>query len=168
MIQFTAEILKFGKMGDKTGWTYIVISQGQAQILSPKNKKSFRVKGTLDDYKIKGVAVLPMGDGEFILPINAEMRKGTGKKEGGVLKVKLEIDKDVYELDVDLVACLNEDKDASKAFYDLPRSHQNYYSKWIQTAKTSPTKAKRIAQTMEAMLTGMTFAEMLKSNREIK
>ncbi|MFZ9954940.1 MAG: DUF1905 domain-containing protein [Flavobacteriales bacterium] len=168
MIQFSTEILKFGKMGEKSGWTYIVLTAEQAQILSPKNKKSFRVKGTLDDYKIKSVATMPMGDGEFILAINAEMRKGTGKKEGDQLKVKLEIDKDVYELDVDLVACLNEDKDASKAFYDLPRSHQNYYSKWIQTAKTSPTKAKRIAQTMEAMLAGMTFAEMLKSNREIK
>jgi hypothetical protein len=168
MISFSTAILKFGKMGEKTGWTYIEITQEQAQILFPNNKKSFRVKGKLDEYKIKSVALIPMGEGEFIMALNAEMRKKTGKKEGDKLKVHLEIDKDEYELDVDLVACLNEEKDASKAFYDLPRSHQNYYSKWIQTAKTSPTKAKRIAQTIQAMLTGMTFAEMLKSNRDLK
>lgn len=168
MIRYTTEILKFGKMGEKTGWTYIVISPEQVQTLFPKNKKSFRVKGKLDEHKIKSVAVLPMGDGEFIMALNAEMRKKTGKKEGDKLKVELEIDKDEYELDGDLVACLNEDQEALKAFYALPRSHQNYYSKWIQTAKTSATKAKRIAQTMEAMLVGMTFAEMLKSNRELK
>lgn len=168
MIRYTTEILKFGKMGEKTGWTYIVISPEQAQTLFPKNKKSFRVKGKLDEHKIKSVAVLPMGDGEFIMALNAEMRKKTRKKEGDKLKVELEIDKDEYELDSDLVACLNEDQEASKAFYALPRSHQNYYSKWIQTAKTSATKAKRIAQTMEAMLAGMTFPEMLKSNRDLK
>jgi len=165
MIQFSTEILKFGKQGEKTGWTYIVITQEQANVLKPNNKQSFRVKGKLDDFKIKNVAVLPMGEGEFIIPINASMRKGTGKDKGGKLKVILEIDKDVYELDADLIACLNDDKEASKAFYALPRGHQNYYSKWIQTAKTSPTKAKRIAQTMEAMLTGMTFAEMLRANK---
>jgi len=168
MISFNAEILKFGKMGDKTGWTYIEIKQEQAQILFPNNKKSFRVKGTLDEYKIKSVAVLPMGDGEFILPINAEMRKGTRKKECGVLKVKLAFDKDVYILDADLVVCLNEDKDARRAFNALTNSHQNYFSKYIESAKTSATKANRIALTMEAMLKGMSYVEMIRASKELK
>jgi hypothetical protein len=168
MISFNAEILKFGKMGDKTGWTYIEIKQEQAQILFPNNKKSFRVKGTLDEYKIKGVAVLPMGDGEFILPINAEMRKGTGKKEGDTLKVQVEYDKDVYVLDADLVVCLNEDKDARRAFNALTNSHQNYFSKYIESAKTSATKANRIALTMEAMLKGMSYVEMIRASKELK
>jgi len=155
-------------MGDKTGWTYIEIKQEQAQILFPNNKKSFRVKGTLDEYKIKGVAVLPMGDGEFILPINAEMRKGTGKKEGDTLKVQVEYDKDVYVLDADLVVCLNEDKDARRAFNALTNSHQNYFSKYIESAKTSATKANRIALTMEAMLKGMSYVEMIRASKELK
>lgn len=165
MIRFSTEILKFGKQGDKTGWTYIVLTSEQANILKPNHKQSFRVKGKLDEFKIKGVAVLPMGEGEFILPINASMRKGTNKKVGDQLKVQLEFDKDEYLLDADLVACLNEDKDAANTFYALTRSHQNYFSKWIESAKTSSTKEKRIAQTMEAMLQGMSYAEMLRANK---
>ena len=48
--------------------------------LKSNNKKSFRVKGLLDKHTIKQVAVMPMGDGTFILPLNADIRKATGKK----------------------------------------------------------------------------------------
>jgi len=34
----------------------------------PNNKKSFKVKGTLDSHTIKQTALIPMGDGSFILP----------------------------------------------------------------------------------------------------
>ncbi len=44
-------------------------------------KQSFRVKGLLDNHPIAQTALLPAGDGAFILPINAAMRKGIGKKQ---------------------------------------------------------------------------------------
>jgi NAD(P)H-hydrate epimerase len=34
-----------------------------------------------------------MGKGELILPLNKEIRNGTGKKEGDVLKIKIDIDR---------------------------------------------------------------------------
>ena len=78
-LTFEAIINKFDNQGEKTGWRYIEIPPVLAQQLFPGNKKSFRVKGLLDGHVIKGVALLPMGDGDFILPINATMRKGTKK-----------------------------------------------------------------------------------------
>jgi uncharacterized protein YdeI (YjbR/CyaY-like superfamily) len=40
--------------------------------------------------------------------------------------------------------------------------------KWIDSAKTEPTRVKRIAATVNAMAKGMTYAEMLHSLRDEK
>ncbi|HSZ87631.1 MAG TPA: DUF1905 domain-containing protein, partial [Puia sp.] len=87
MIQFTTALKKFGEQGEKTGWTYIEVKETFAQKIKPGNKKPFRVKGKLDNYFIKGIALMPMGDGSFIMPLNAAIRKGIGKRKGAMLKV---------------------------------------------------------------------------------
>src|SRR6185369_14642663 len=92
VINFTATLLQFAEQGEKTGWTYIQIPAKLAQQLKPGNKKSFRVKGKLDDYAIKTVALIPMGGGEFIMAVNATMRKGIGKRKGAKVKVQLQVD----------------------------------------------------------------------------
>ena len=71
MIRFKTIILKFQKQGEKTGWTYIEVAADLAQQLKPGNKKTFRVKGKLDGYSFQQVALLPMGNGSFIMALNA-------------------------------------------------------------------------------------------------
>lgn len=168
MIKFTAPILKFDEQGEKTGWTYFVIPAELAQQLKPGNKKSFRVKGKLDNHVIKQVALLPMGEGDFIMPLNAAMRKGTGKRKGASLQVQLQVDDSPLLLSPDLLACL-EDEPKAKAFFEsLGKSEQNYYSKWIESAKTEPTKAKRIAMSLNGFLKGMGYAQMIRASKQEK
>ncbi len=166
MIQFSVTIHKFEKQGEKTGWTYIEIPGDVARKIKPGNKKSFRVKGKLDNYKIAGVSLLPMGGGSFIMPINASMRKGIGKRHGAMLKVQLEEDKKPYQLDADFLECLQDEPKAFGAFNALPRSFQNYYSKWIESAKTEPTKTKRIAHAVSTLAKGMNFSEMMRAKQK--
>lgn len=166
MIQFTATIHKFEKQGEKSGWTYIEIPADIAGQLKPGNKKSFRVKGKLDQFKIAGVSLLPMGGGSFIMAINATMRKGIGKKQGAMLKVELMEDKKAYELNAEFLECLKDEPRALKNLEAMPRSFQNYYSKWIESAKTEPTKTKRIAAAVSSLATGMNFSEMLRSMQQ--
>ncbi len=164
MIKFTALIEKFGQQGEKTGWTYILIPAALAQQLMPGNKKSFRVKGKLDQFSIKQVALLPMGEGDFILPLNAALRKGMGKQQKGMkLEVELEVDKEAFVFNADLMACLADEKDALQQFKQLTPSHQKYFSKWVDSAKSPATQAKRIAHTVEAMLKKMNYGEMIRS-----
>lgn len=164
MIEFTATIHKFDRgKGEKSGWCYIVITEDLAQKLKPGNRKSFRVKGKLDSFKISGVTLLPMGDGSFIMPINADMRKGTGKKQGAMLQVKIEADKKEYQLNRDFVSCLEDDPDALEFFKTLSRSHQNYFSKWIESAKSEPTRIKRIAIAVSSLAKHMDFGSMIRS-----
>jgi hypothetical protein len=163
MIQFNAIIEKFGKQGEKTGWTYFLIPAEIAEKLNKGVKKSYRVKGFLDQTAIEGVAIIPMGEGDFILPLNATLRKQIKKKKNDELLVKLSVDKAVYELNADMMDCLQEEKEAFDYFMTFPRSHQNYYSKWVESAKTDTTKAKRIAKIIRAMLLKQSYAEMIRS-----
>ena len=132
MVSFTTTIKKFDRQGEKTGWTYIEIPAGIADELNPGVKKSYRVKGKLDNFKIKGVALLPMGGGVFIIPLNAAMRKAIGKRNGAKLKVLLETDNDPFRMNADFMECLADEPIAKKHFESLPGSHQKYFSKWIE------------------------------------
>ena len=104
-----------------------------------------------------------MGEGEFILPLNAAIRKGIGKREGAMLKVLMEEDKSEFVFNPDLIACLEDEPAAISFFKKLAGSHQRYFSKWIDSAKTDATKAKRIAQAVNAMAKSKSFGEMLRS-----
>lgn len=168
MIQYTTIIKKFERQGEKTGWTYIEIPAAIANEILPGKKTSFRVKGKLDKHSVKAIALLPMGGGNFIMPLNAAMRKAIGKRKGAMLQVQLSLDKEPFMFSEELMECLNDEPKALSNFKKMPGSHQKYYSKWIESAKTSPTKAKRIAQTITAMLKQQDFGEMLRELKEKK
>lgn len=165
MVTFTTRILKFGKQGEKTGWTYIEISAHQAEQLKPGSRVGYRVKGKLDQLVIKQVAILPMGEGTFILPLNATMRKAIGKKEGDKITVALSVDEREIALSPDLLECLKDEPALMKVFKNLPGSHQKYYSRWIESAKTAPTKAKRIALALDSFAKKQSFSEMMRANK---
>jgi len=166
MIDFTATLNQFADQGEKTGWTYIEIPADLAQQIKPGTKKSFRVKGKLDNYKISGVALLPMGNGSFIMAVNATMRKGIGKKKGAMVKVKLEVDKKEFQFNKDFMECLADEPAAVEFFQTLAGSHQRYFSKWIDDAKTVETKTKRIAWTVTALSKKQGYSEMLRSHQK--
>jgi len=165
MVRFTTSIKKFGNKGEKTGWSYIEIPADLARKLNPGVKKSYRVRGKLDDYKFSGVSLLPMGGGAFIIPFNAKLRKATGKRKGAMLKVTLEIDKKPLKLSRDLLECLEYDPEAKEYFRSLPTSHQRYFSSWIESAKTEPTRTKRISMAMNALSRKYGFGEMLRMQK---
>lgn len=168
MVNYTTTILKFDKQGEKTGWTYIEVPEKIAEQLKPGCKKSFRVKGKLGTCKIEQVALIPMGNGDFIIPINAAMRKGTGKRKGDSVNVQLQEDKKEYQLNAEFMECLEDEPAALDFFKSKSASYQRYYSKWIEGAKTEITKTKRIALAVSSLAKKMEYGEMIRSQRELK
>jgi hypothetical protein len=166
-MNFSATILKFGQQGEKTGWSYILITDAIAEKLNPGNKKSFRVKGKLDNYSIEKLALLPMGNGEYILPLNATIRKAIRKEKGAKVNVQIQVDKEEIKPPKDLLECLADEPESLAFFNSLSRSHRNYFIKWIDAAKTDATKAKRISRTLEAMSKRFNFSQMLHSLKNI-
>ena len=162
MIKFSTILQKFGEQGEKTGWTYIEVPAEIAQRLKPNNKKSFRVKGYLDDHYFEGKALLPMGEGNFIMALKTEIRKAIGKRKGAAVSVKIQTDDNPVILNTDLIKCLAEEPEAQAFFKTLAPGHQKYFSNWIDTAKTETTKATRIAHTVTAMIRKEDYGSMLR------
>jgi len=165
MIEFSTRVLRFNEHGEKTGWMYLEIPKAKANKLKPDNRKSFRVKGYIDRHAIHKTALLPMGEGDFILPFNASLRRATGKKTGDTVTLKIEVDESRLAISADLLRCLKDDPKAFAFFKKLPPSHQHYFSKWIESAKTPATKTKRITMALIAFESGQGYSEMMRANK---
>ena len=109
-----------------------------------------------------------MGDGSFIMPLNAVVRKGIKKSKGAAIRVQLHLVTAPIEIDADFLDCLHDEPRAQHTFQHLSNGHRNYFSKWIQSAKTEGTKAKRIALAVNALAKGMGFPEMLRAQKAEK
>jgi Domain of unknown function (DUF1905)/Bacteriocin-protection, YdeI or OmpD-Associated len=162
MVRFNTIILQFGQQGEKTGWSYIKVPAAIAGKLKPGNKRSFRVKGMLDYQPIQKVALIPMGDGDFIMALKAALRKAIGKNKGARLTVQLEVDNVVIKPPADLLECLADEPKAMEFFKKLAKSRQNYFGNWVRSAKTEATRAKRIAEAVNAMAKSRDFGEMVR------
>ena len=166
MIEFDAMIEKFGKKGEKTGWTYIALTALQSEVLKPNCKTSYRVKGKIDLVEIAGMATVPMGDGEFIIALKKELVKKLDKTEGQWVSVAIKEHIDfTIEMPDDLYTCLADDPEILAKFELMPRSHQHYYFNWLNTAKTIPTRTKRIIMIFHAMQNNLDFGAMLRNAR---
>ena len=167
MVKFSTTILQFRDQGEKTGWTYIEIPEEVSEKLKPGYRKSYRVKGKIDRFPIRGIALLPMKGGGFIMALNAEIRKGIGKKKGAKISLQLETDDDfAFTLPAELQECLQDEPKASAFFQKLTRGHQAYFIKWVISAKTEATKAKRMGQMINALAKGQDYGTMLRSLKQ--
>jgi hypothetical protein len=162
VFSFKTTIQKFASKGEKTGWTYVHIPEDIILKLKLKNKKEFRIKGSMDDVKFERLATYPIGDGQFIIALNAELRKKLGKKEGAMLSVKFELDKSAALKSQELLDCLAQEPEAQKQFQSLLLSHQNYFHRYVYTAKGADTRAGRIVNVINAMYKKMDFGEMVR------
>lgn len=163
MLEFKAIIQKFAAKGEKTGWTYVDIPIDILIKLKRKDKKAFRIKGLMDDVKLEQISTYPMGEGEYIIAINADLRKKIKKKEGAQIKIKFELDEGDPLISKELMDCLKEDQTALKQFQAQLLSHQNYFHRYIESAKTAATKADRIVNTINAMHKKQNYGEMIRS-----
>lgn len=167
MIHLTAEIEKFEKMGEKTGWSYVFIPAAVANLIKPGCKTSFRVKGKIDELAVDGMATIPMGEGDFIIALKAQLRKKLKKEAGAKVEVWLEEDKGFkLEIPDDLALCFADDEKLMSQFLKQPKSHQNYFIRWINEAKTEATRTKRLVMTVNAMEKQLDFGAMIREGKE--
>ena len=166
MFSFKTTIQKYASKGSQTGWTFVDMPMDVVLKLKLKNRREFRIKGTMDDVVFERLACLPVKEGHFIIVINAELRKKLGKKEGAVLSIKFELDKREALKSKELLDCLAEEPEALEHFKSLTPSHQNYFHKYVLSAKGTDTRAGRIVSTITAMYKKMNYGEMIRSLKE--
>lgn len=138
------------KYPGKGGWTYAAIPEVRQDTSSPFGW--VKVKGFIDDFEIKNYKLMPMGNGQLFLPVKAEIRKKTGKKEGDWINVLLYTDNSPTEIPREFLACLEEDPTAYKIFLTYTDGQKKEFIDWIFSAKTDDTKVERIAKTLNKLL----------------
>ncbi|MCC6760196.1 MAG: DUF1905 domain-containing protein [Chitinophagaceae bacterium] len=167
-VTFSAVLQRFQQMGEKTGWTYIVVPEEMSLQLHSADRKGYRVKGLLNEVPIAQVALMPMGEGEMILPVNANMRKQLQQPVGATIQVRLSKDDTELSIAADLLACLEDEPEAMAFFQSLAASHRKYFSKWIDDAKTDATRTKRLVQAVEGLKRKLDYGTMIRWGREQK
>jgi uncharacterized protein YdeI (YjbR/CyaY-like superfamily) len=160
-IQLEAVLERYGQNGDKSGWTYVQLAAETVTRLTDE-RRSFKICGSIDEYSLKQVAVIPVGEGDFILPVNAIMRRAIGKKEGDKVVLSFSIDSSEVILSAELMETLSMDGQALHSFQQLTPGHQQYFSKWVESAKTATTKADRLAKCLYAMQYGLDYGQMIR------
>jgi len=166
MITLEAEIERFEANGEKTGWTYIFIPHEVAEQIRPGERRSIRVKGKIDDVEISGIGLMPMGHGDFIMALNKPLRRLLRKEAGAKAVLQLAFDAD-FKIDMpdDLEMCLADEEVLLKNFLAMPKSHQNYFINWLNTAKTETTRTKRLVMIVNAMANKLDFGAMIRVSR---
>lgn len=162
MVTFEAIIERTLQGGEKYGWTYVIIPVAVAQQINPGVKVIYRVKGRVGEHHCRQVALLPCGEGNYMLPLNAAMRKEIGRGIGEKVQISLEIDLEEPAMSAELLETLSYDTAAESFFLSLSKSHQRYYSNWIDSAKTFETKSRRLAMAVEGCARGMDFGKMIR------
>jgi Domain of unknown function (DUF1905)/Bacteriocin-protection, YdeI or OmpD-Associated len=161
MYIFNTVIEKFAKMGEKTNWHYINLPEDVLANLLAEKQNNFRVKGSIDDAKIQQLALWPIGQNQYILPLSAAIRKAIYKNNGAIVSVQIQIDNSKIEHDADLLDCLQDSPLALSRFVALTKSWQNNFSNIVKEAKTETTKTKRIAKVLRTLEAGDTHENML-------
>jgi uncharacterized protein YdeI (YjbR/CyaY-like superfamily) len=101
------------------------------------------------------------------MALKADIRKALHKNAGAMIQVSIEEHKDYkVEMPDDLKECFDFEPEALEFFNTLAKSHREYFLKWINDAKTNETRAKRIINTVNAMLRKWPFNVMVKEMRK--
>ena len=169
MVNLIVEIEKFDTNGEKTGWSYVFVTGEIAQQIKPDDKRGMRVKGFVDQVAINGKSLMPIGGGDFILTLDAKLRKLLKKEAGDKVAISLEHDADFkIEMPEDLEICLAQEDGLLEHFLNYTKAHQNYFIVWLNTAKTEATRTKRLIMIVDAMAKKQDFGLMLRSNKREK
>ncbi len=145
-LSFTAKILK----DDGSNATGVIVPPEVIEQLGMGKRP--KVKVTLNGY-IYRTTVGVMG-GTFLIPLSAERRTAAGVKAGDELTITLEADTEprVVALTADMERALQQAGLLEK-FNALAFSHRKEYVRWVEEAKASETRLRRIEKMVADLAT---------------
>lgn len=131
----------------------VVLNEEQVAAIG-EGAKRFPVRATINGHTWQ-TSVSPMR-GEFLLGLNRVVREAAGVEAGEAVEATIELDTAPREVEVPsaLAGALAADPAASRAFEALSFTHRREYARWIDEAKRSETRERRVAQTLQMLREG--------------
>ena len=129
------------KIPDKDA-TYIEIPFNVEEVFGAKRVK---VKAKFDNIGYRG-SIVKMGGPCHMIGITKDIRKKIGKDEGDIISVEVEKDEEerVVEVPDDFAKSMDENQEAKEFYEKLSYSSKRKYVNWINSAKKTETREKRI------------------------
>ncbi|OHX64211.1 DUF1905 domain-containing protein [Flammeovirga pacifica] len=142
MIKLEGVIQKFEGKG---GWSYVLIPD-----IKQDKTTHFgwvTVSGSIDDYPLNKVKLMPHKNDGLFLPVKKEIRKKIKKEEGDKVFIKLYLDNNEKTDPSFLFNILNDiSNKASYNFQNLHYNKQKDYMQWIFDSRDESTQEQRINQ----------------------
>lgn len=116
-------------------------------------KKRVPVAAWIDGAEYRG-SLVRMGGDCHVLGVLKEIRSRIGKDIGDVVEVVLEEDSAprTVEVPADLAAALASEPGAAKAFEALSYTNRREYVRWIEEAKRTETRDRRVETTVNRVI----------------
>lgn len=143
------------KFHGKGGWTFARIPEFKKEKNTPFGW--VKVRGAIDGYEIRKYSLMPMGNGNYFLPVKAEIRKKIKKEEGDRVHIILYPDNEPLEVPDEMLLCLEDAPEAFQFFHSLSESEQKYYIQWIYSAKKEETQIDRMAKSIQRLSKKLKF-----------
>lgn len=139
------------KFPGKGGWTFAVIPE-----IKPDPHAWFgwiNVKGTIDNIELPRCKLMPKGDGQLFLPVNATIRKKLKKQAGDHVRIVFYSADDPPVLPEEMEACFDfEPPEARRAYNHLSADEQHALLKRINAAQSDDKRAQRIRKMMDELV----------------
>lgn len=115
-----------------------------------------KVKATFDGYEYQG-SLVKMGYHCHIIGITQKIRQEIGKQSGDMVHVTITKDDAprIIEVPEDFKTILHENEEAQKCFDSLSYTNQKKFAEWIESAKKTETRDKRIKESISMLLDGV-------------
>lgn len=121
-----------------------------------------KVRGSIDGFEISKYHLMAMDKETLFLPVRAEIRKKIRKFAGDQVHVILYPDTDALEIPEELLLCLADEPLALQFFNSLSESEKKYYIQFIYSAKKEETKIRRMAKSIQRLLSGLKLYQVEK------
>ncbi len=127
---------------DPGAWTFLNVPFNVQETFGIKGRVS--VKGTVNGTPFRS-SLMPHGDGSHFLVVNKDIQRVAKAGPGDTVCVELELDTTRRTVDVpeDLASALS-GGEVQTNFDKMSYSHKKEYVDWIESAKKSETRARRI------------------------
>lgn len=139
----------------KGGWTYARlpdISGGKGNHFGWR-----KVRGFIDGFEVKQFHLMPMGKGQLMIAVKAEIRKAIKKNEGDWVDVVLYSLEPALPLPEDFELCLQDEPVASANFNKLSDNQKKEYLDWIYAVKFEQVIVDRMVSAINRLVLDLPF-----------
>ena len=149
VIRFKARLVQHSRAEKTDAWALFNVPKA----VSKKLRGITTVEGTINGHPFRA-ALEPNASGRHTLRVNKAMRNGVGADAGDTVNLAVLGPEPPPKIPADLRAAMTSSHKAKSLWQDLSTIGRRDYIRWIESAKTSETRARRVRRTVEQLSSG--------------